>query len=100
MDYRPLAKRPPVAEFRRRREQLLARLQPGALVILRGARPGRESRRFRQSNEFYYLTGLETPGAYAVIDSTGGETMLYLPHRDEKRERGEGRLLAAEDIDE
>lgn len=88
------------AEFRRRREQLLQRLRPDALVLLRGAHPGRESRRFRQNNEFYYLIGLETPAAYAIIDGARGETTVYVPHRDEKRERSEGRGLAAEDVDE
>ena len=90
---------PSHCELQDRRKRLLGLLGPDALVLLRGARPGRESRRFRQTNEFYYLTGLEAPGAYAVIDGRGGATTVYLPHRDEKRERSDGPTVVAEEVD-
>ena len=74
--------RPPASELASRRERLLSRLPADALVVLRGARPGREMRRFRQSNEFYYLTGLTVPGAYALLDPRAARTSVYVPHRD------------------
>jgi Xaa-Pro aminopeptidase len=52
---------------------------------------------FRQSNTFYYLSGIETPGAYLLLDGKRKKTTLYLPHRDGERERGEGQKLSAED---
>lgn len=52
---------------------------------------------FRQSNTFYYLSGLESPSAYLMLDGKKRETILYLPHRDEERERVEGQTLAYED---
>jgi Xaa-Pro aminopeptidase len=52
---------------------------------------------FRQNNMFYYLSGLETPSAYLLLDGAKKETTVYLPHRDPERERGEGKRLAAED---
>jgi Xaa-Pro aminopeptidase len=54
---------------------------------------------FRQSNTFYYLTGLETPSSYLLLDGAKKEATVYLPHRDPERERGEGRRFAAEDAD-
>ncbi len=79
---------------------MLAALPGDALVLLRGARPGPAMRRFRQGNDFYYLTGLEEPGAYVLIDAGTGDTVVYLPHRDEARERSDGPALAAADAGE
>ncbi|MHB8643867.1 MAG: aminopeptidase P N-terminal domain-containing protein [Gaiellaceae bacterium] len=91
---------PPAAdELRRRRQQLLQHLPTDALVLLRGAVPGVASRRFRQSNEFYYLAGIEVPGAYLLLDARTGRSSCYLPHRNERRERSEGPILACEDVD-
>ena len=55
--------------------------------------------RFRQTNEFYYLTAVAEPGAYALIDGDTGRTTLYLASRDAYRERQEGPSLAAEDVE-
>ena len=57
-------------------------------------------RRFRQSNDCYYLTGVEAPGVYLLLDADAGRTTLYLPHRDRERERVEGPSLACEDGEE
>jgi Xaa-Pro aminopeptidase len=54
---------------------------------------------FRQSNNFYYLCGLESAHAYLLLNGKNKKTTLYLPHRDEGRERGEGKVLSAEDAD-
>jgi Xaa-Pro aminopeptidase len=55
--------------------------------------------RFRQSNEFYYMSGIETPHAYLLLDGSTRKATVFLPHRNDARERSEGRLLAAEDAD-
>lgn len=86
-------------ELSQRRSRLLEQLPDGALVIVRGAFLTGQQRSFRQSNEFYYLTGLEWPGCYLLADGSSGRTTLYVPHRDPKREREEGPQLAAEDPD-
>jgi Xaa-Pro aminopeptidase len=52
---------------------------------------------FRQSNTFYYLTGLETAHAYLLLNGRNKQVSLYLPHRDEGRESNEGKVLSAED---
>ena len=89
--------RPPASEAADRRARLLALLPGDALIVVRGATPGPESRRFRQSNEFYYLTGLAAPGAYLLLDAGTRRASVYLPHRDPRRERSDGPSLAAED---
>ena len=33
----------------------------------------------RQHNTFYYLCGIETPGAYLVLDGRTRKVTLYLP---------------------
>ena len=54
---------------------------------------------FRQSNELYYLTGVEVPGAYLKVEGGSGHSTLYLPHRDTERERSEGVVMSVEDGD-
>jgi Xaa-Pro aminopeptidase len=49
----------------------------------------------RQYNTFYYLSGIETPGAYLSFDGRTRRATLYLPRRNEALERAEGRVLSA-----
>ena len=89
----------PPEEFTARRNQVFDKIGNQALALIQGA-PGVDGFKvFRQSNEFYYLCGLETPHAYLLLDGRNRKTTLYLPHRDEARERGEGKLLVAEDAE-
>ncbi len=53
----------------------------------------------RQSNEFYYLCGVETPGSYLLLDGRRRKTVLYLPPRNRRLENAEGKVLSAEDAD-
>lgn len=90
----------PIAELADRRHRVLRDLPGDALVIVNGALPEPGMRRFRQSNDFYYLTALEVPCAYLVLEVRSEKGTLYLPHRDEERERVEGPVLACEDAAE
>ena len=53
----------------------------------------------RQNNSFYYLTGIETPHSYLVLDGRSRTATLYLPPRNERLERSEGRVLSADDAE-
>lgn len=53
----------------------------------------------RQNNEFYYLSGVETPGSYILLDGRTRKTTLYLPRRNARLEAAEGRVLSADDVD-
>jgi Xaa-Pro aminopeptidase len=51
---------------------------------------------FRQDNDFFYLTGLETPDSWLIVavrDSAHGEVHLFLPPRDPRAERWTGPQL-------
>ena len=70
-----------------------------AIAVIQGARGLAGFSVFRQSNEFYYLSGIESAHAYLLINGKNRTTTIYLPHRDENREAGEGKVLSAEDAD-
>ena len=86
-------------EFKSRRMKLAKELESNAIAIFQGAPSETGYVKFRQYNEFYYLTGIVTPHAYMIIKGDSGETTLYLPHKNERRERSEGPLLSAEDVE-
>ena len=53
----------------------------------------------RQHNTFYYLSGIETPGAYLLLDGRTKKVTIYLPPRNQRLEAAEGRVLSAEDAE-
>ncbi|HYV41355.1 MAG TPA: aminopeptidase P N-terminal domain-containing protein [Thermoanaerobaculia bacterium] len=90
----------PPEEFASRRAGVYDAIGKGAVAILQGAPTPAGYTRFRQSNDFYYLSGVEVPNAYLLLDAASRKATLYLPHRNEGRERGEGKVLCAEDAEE
>jgi Xaa-Pro aminopeptidase len=84
-------------EFVARRARVLDAIGDGAIALLQGAAAPAGFRPFRQSNEFYYLCGVETPHAYLLLDGTRRAGTLYLPHRDPRHAASEGETLCAED---
>ncbi|MGH9391126.1 MAG: aminopeptidase P N-terminal domain-containing protein, partial [Vicinamibacteria bacterium] len=89
----------PPEEFRARREKVYDALGGRALALVQGAPSPVGYVRFRQSNEFYYLCGVESPHSYLLLDSARRSASLYLPPRNERRESSEGKLLSAEDAE-
>jgi len=83
-----------------RRAALFDLLEPG-IVLIRSADPRDldehpQDTDFRQNNDFYYLTGLETPGSWLVMFKPGtgpGKSVLYLPERDDMSESWTGPRL-------
>lgn len=90
----------PPAEFAARREKIYDAIGTNGIAVLQGAPSPTGYTRFRQSNEFYYLCGIEVPHAYLLLDGATRKASLYLLHRNETRERAEGKLLSAEDAEE
>ena len=86
----------PSGEFERRREHIFRDIGDAKAVIAGGAATGAFDR-FRQTNEFYYLCGVEVPHAYLLLDGKMRWTRLYLPRRDAKLERSEGPQLNSSD---
>ncbi|MGB5554856.1 MAG: Xaa-Pro peptidase family protein [Flavobacteriaceae bacterium] len=86
-----------VENFAERRTTLLDAIGNNAIALIQGASGQAGFSIFRQSNTFYYLTGLETDHAYLLLNGKNKQATLYLPHRDEGREQGQGKVLSAED---
>lgn len=84
-------------ELTARRARVLDAIGPQAIAILQGASGQPGFSLFRQSNDFYYLTGVETAHAYLLLNGRTRRATLYLPRRDDDRERGEGKSMSVED---
>lgn len=89
----------PPEEFAARRVKMYDAIGKSGIAVLQGAPSSGAYVRFRQNNDFYYLTGIETPRAYAILDGEKRTATIYLPHRNEAREKSEGKILSAEDAD-
>jgi Xaa-Pro aminopeptidase len=89
----------PPPEFAARRAKIFDALGDAGLALIQGAPSPAGYVRFRQTNEFYYLCGIESPHAYLLLDGRQRKAFLYLPHRNEARETGEGKVLSAEDAE-
>src|SRR5829696_7695028 len=82
----------PKEEFAERRARLMEKIGDGVAIIQGTAETG-NSLKFRQNNQFYYLTGVEVPRAILLVDGKTKRSALFLPPRDETRERSEGPIL-------
>lgn len=83
-------------DFRNRREAVYDAIGSN-IAVIQGAEDVQAFAVFRQSNTFYYLSGLEVASAYMVLDGRSRTTTLYLPHRDSARERSAGPIISYED---
>ena len=88
-----------IENFQERRTSIIESIGDNAIALVQGASGRAGFSVFRQTNTFYYLTGLETDHAYLLLNGKNKRVTLYLPHRDEGREKGQGKILSAEDKD-
>lgn len=82
----------PKEEFAARRAKVFQKIGD-AVVVMQGATETSAYEKFRQSNQFYYLTGVTTSRAILVMDGRAKSATLYLNPRDERMERSEGPVL-------
>lgn len=88
----------PRGEYQQRRRELMKRVRdaavktppanpfrrgplPKPLIVLRGADDPDIEGKFRQSNDFAYLTGVTIPSAVLVLDPDQDREVLYVPPR-------------------
>jgi Xaa-Pro aminopeptidase len=91
----------PKSEYVARRQKLLSQIKDG-IVVMVGAREEDlgEVSRFRQRNDFMYLTGVQTPEAClifvpgGVIPGQPQHETLFIPARNMRREQYTGVQLA------
>ncbi len=76
----------PPGEYATRRAAVMKAIGD-SVAILQGTteRPGEQP--FRQSNQFFYLTGVVEPRAILLIDGRKKTSTLFLKPRDERREK-------------
>jgi Xaa-Pro aminopeptidase len=82
----------PKEEFAARRARVMAQIGDGVAVI-QGATEAPAYVKFRQSNQFFYLCGVEVPRAILVIDGRDKRSLLFVAPRNERQERSEGPVL-------
>lgn len=64
------------AEYAARRSRLMERLGDGTAVFL-GAQTPASDHAFSQGHDFFYLTGVEIPDAFLVVDGARKESVLF-----------------------
>ncbi len=89
----------PPEEFATRRAKVYDAIGAEGIALVQGAPAPEGFLRFRQSNDFYYLCGVEVPHAYLLLDGSSRRATVFLPHRNERTERMEGKVLSAEDAE-
>ena len=86
----------PKEEFAARRAKVMQQIGD-AVVVMQGAAETSSYEKFRQSNQFFYLAGVEVPRAILLIDGRTKSSTLYIAPRDERMERSEGPVLVPGD---
>src|SRR5215217_1211840 len=69
----------PPDELRARCARVMARMGDDTVAVVQGAPLANGFGVPRQSNSMYYLSGIETPGAYLVLDGRTKQVRLFLP---------------------
>ncbi|MAY01961.1 MAG: Xaa-Pro aminopeptidase [Gammaproteobacteria bacterium] len=88
--------------FIKRRQELMAQMEPDSIAVLSAARPrlrnGDADYTYRQNSDFYYLTGFAEPEAILVLvpGREQGESILFCQEKDELKELWNGKLLGPE----
>ncbi len=88
-----------IVDFQERRSQIFEVIGNNSIALIQGAASIAGFKVFRQTNTFYYLCGLEAEHAYLLLNGKTKTSTIYLPNRDKERERSQGKILSAEDID-
>ena len=89
-------------EFIKRRQELMAQMEPNSIAILSAAKPvlrnGDADYPYRQNSDFYYLTGHKEPGSVLVLipGRDKGECLLFCQEKDKLKELWNGKLLGPE----
>ena len=86
-------------EFRARWAKVFEAIGEQSVALIAGAPLANGFLFPRQTNDFYYLCGVETPGSYLLLDGRGRRVTLFLPPRNARLEASEGRVLSAADAD-
>ncbi len=84
-------------EFASRRARVYDAIGPNAVAVMQGLPSVHASAIFRQSNEFFYVSGVVVPQALLLMDGATRRSTLYVPKQDVRRAAVEGALLSSGD---
>lgn len=84
-------------EFASRRAKIYEAIGPDAVAVMQGLPSVHSSAIFRQSNEFFYVSGVVVPQAMLLMDGRAKRSILYLPKQNVSRAAVEGDLLSSDD---
>lgn len=87
----------PPEEFQSRWQRIYDKIGNDCVAVPQGVSMTEGFQVPHQSSEFYYLSGVETPHAYLLLDGRRRKTTLYLPPRNARLEASEGKVLSATD---
>ena len=76
-------------EFVARRAKLFEQM-PDGIAVLFASKAQHYPVKFRQAPDFYYLTGIEEPGAVLVLSGPSKSSFLFVPRRSEPMIRADG----------
>ena len=88
-----------ISEFEARRDKIFDEIGENSIALIQSASSVAGFKVFRQTNTFFYLCGLEEGHAYLLLNGKNRSSTIYLPHREEARERNQGKILSANDAD-
>ena len=89
-------------DFRSHRQRLMAQMAPNSIALIPAAQASVRSRDtdypYRQSSDFYYLSGFNEPDALLVLapGRPEGEFMVFCRPKDKQMEIWEGRMAGLE----
>jgi Xaa-Pro aminopeptidase len=85
----------PLSEYASRRARVAEQIRGNVMVLF--GQPDSELVKFKQTDNFLYLTGFNEPDAVLVIDATGNkpEDTLFIRPRNSAEERWTGPTMAA-----
>lgn len=88
-----------IDELRARRGKVMEAVGNQAVALLQGSAKNRDHNLFRQNNDFYYLSGVEVPHAYLLLDGRSGKPTLFLAHQSQEHRDKEGEIMSAENAE-
>lgn len=86
-----------LSEFAARRARIYDAIGSEAVALMQGLPSVHSSAIFRQSNEFFYVSGVVAPQALLLMDGASRRTTLYLPKQNVSRAATEGEVLSSDD---
>jgi len=89
-NYIAATEKEPLSEYASRRARVAEQIKGNALILY--GNPDSDLVKFKQEDNFYYLTGFSEPDAVLVIDATGEqpEETLFIQPRNPSQERWTG----------